>query len=99
MSEQLPHDGNNFDKNFKLGDLLNTLDDSDIGYFAEVDIKRPVEIEEKTKPFPFCSEKKNFPPYNFSEYTKKFRAKTFIQNRNLMCDCTVKNYSWFIIGC
>ena len=33
MSEPLPYDEIKFDKNVKLEDILNTLDDSDIGYF------------------------------------------------------------------
>ena len=44
----------------KLKELLNTPDDSDIGFFVEVDIKSPDNIKEKTKNFPFCPEKKIF---------------------------------------
>ena len=39
MSEPLPYDEIKIDKNVKLEDMLNTLDDSDIGYFIEVDLK------------------------------------------------------------
>ena len=38
MSEPLPHDEIKFDKNVKLEDILKTTDDSDIGYFIEVDL-------------------------------------------------------------
>ena len=38
--------------------ILNTPDDSDIGYFLEVDLKHPDEIKEKTKNFQFCQKKR-----------------------------------------
>ena len=41
----------------KSEEKLDTLDDSDISYFVEVDLKYPDEIKEKTKSFPFAREK------------------------------------------
>ena len=38
--------------------ILNTPDDSDVGYFVEVDLKHPDNIKEKTKYFLFAPEKK-----------------------------------------
>ena len=59
-SEPLPYDGIKFDNNVKLEDMLNTPDDSDIGYFIEVDLKNSDNIKEKTKHFPFAAvSKKN----------------------------------------
>ena len=49
MSEPLPYDEIKFDKNVKLDDLLNTPDDTDIGYFIEVDLTYPDNIKQKTK--------------------------------------------------
>ena len=40
----------------KLEEILITPDDSDIGYFIEVDFRYPGNIEQKTKNFPFCPE-------------------------------------------
>ena len=37
----------------KLQEILNTPDDSDTGYFIEVDLRYPDRIKEKTKNFPF----------------------------------------------
>ena len=37
-----------------LEEILNTPDDSEIGYFLEVDLKYPDNIKQKTKFFPFC---------------------------------------------
>ena len=42
----------------KLEEILNTPDDSDIGYFVEVDLKYPDNIKEETKNFPFTPENK-----------------------------------------
>ena len=53
MSQPLPYDQIKFDKNVKLKDLLNTPDDSHIGYFIEFDLKYPDNIKEKTKFFHF----------------------------------------------
>ena len=41
MSEYLPYDEIISDKNVKLEDILITTDDSDIGYFIEVDLNYP----------------------------------------------------------
>ena len=54
MSEPLPYDEIKFDNNVTSEDILNTPDDSDIGYFVEVNLKYPVNIKEKTKHFPFA---------------------------------------------
>ena len=56
MSESLPYDEIKFDNNVNLDDILNTPDDSDIGYLIEVDLKYPNNIKEKTMNFPFCPE-------------------------------------------
>ena len=49
MSQPLPFDENKFDKNVQSEDILNTPDDSDIGYFIEVDLTYPDIIKEKIK--------------------------------------------------
>ena len=58
MSESLPYDEIKFDRNVKVEEILNTLDDSDIGYFVEVDWKYPDNLKCKTKKFPFAPENK-----------------------------------------
>ena len=55
MIQPLPFDGNKFDKNVKLEDILNTNDVSDIGYFYQVISKYPDNIKEKNKKFSFWS--------------------------------------------
>ena len=54
MSESIPYDEIKFEKDICLNDILNTPDDSDIGYFIEVDLIYPDNIKEKTKNFPFA---------------------------------------------
>ena len=58
MSESLPYDEIKFDNNVKLEDILTTLDDNNIGYSIEVDLKYPDNIKEKTIHFPFPPENK-----------------------------------------
>ena len=70
MSEYIPYGEINFDRNVKLEDILNTPDDSDIGYFIEVNLKYPDNIKEKTKNFPFDPVNKKINPDNFSDYMK-----------------------------
>ena len=54
MSQYLPYDEIKFNNTVKLKDILNTPDDSDIGYFIEVDLTYPKNIKEKTKNFPLA---------------------------------------------
>ena len=63
MSQSLPYDETEFDKNVKQQDTLNTPNDSDIGFFIECDLKKPDNIK-KAKKFSFCREKKLVPKIN-----------------------------------
>ena len=68
MSQSLPYDEIKINNDIKLEDILNTSDDSDYGYFIEVDLKYPDEIKEKTKNFPFAPENKFAPQDKFTDY-------------------------------
>ena len=93
MSEPLPCDEIKFDNNVNLEDILNTPDDSDIGYFIEVDLNYPDNIKGKTKHIPFASENKKINPDNFSDYMKEIKPDTYIQTKKLICDFSdKKNY-------
>ena len=93
MSEYLPYDEIKFVRNVKLEDILNTPDDSDIGYFIEVDLKYPDNIKEKTKNFPFAPVNKKINPDNFSDYMKTIKLDTYTQTSKLICDWSdKKNY-------
>ena len=54
MSQPLPYDEIKFDRNVKLEDILNGPDDSDFGYFIEVDLLYSDEIEQERE-FSFLS--------------------------------------------
>ena len=93
MSQPLPYDEIKFNNNVELEDILNTPDDSDIGYFIEVDLKYPDEIKEETKNLPFAPMNKKINLDNFIEYVKKIKPDTYIQTKKLICDWTnKKNY-------
>ena len=93
MSEPLPYDEIKFDNDVNLEDIINTPDDSDIGYFVEVDLKYPDNIKEKTKNFPFAPENKKINPDNFNDYMKEIKSNNYIQTKKLICDRSdKKNY-------
>ena len=93
MSEYLPYDEIKFDNNIELEDILNTPDDSDIGYFIEVDLRYPDNIKWKTKNFPLASVNKKINADDFNDYMKEIRPDTYVQSSKLMCDWSdKKNY-------
>ena len=93
MSEPLPYDEIKIDRDIKLEDILNTPDDSDIGYFLEIDLKHPDNIKEKTKHFTFAPVNKKINPDDFSDYMKEIIPDTYTQNKKLFCDWSdKKNY-------
>ena len=92
MSEPLPYDEIKYD-NAEIEDILCTSDDSDIGYFIEVDLTYPDSIKEITKNFPFAPMNKRNNPDNFNDYMKEIKPDTYIQTSNLICDWSdKKNY-------
>ena len=90
MSQPLPYDEIKFDQNVKLEDILNTPDDSDIGYFVEVNLTYPDNLKRKTKKFPFAPVNKKINPDNFNEHMKKIKPDTYTQNKKLICDWSDK---------
>ena len=58
-----------------LEEILNTPDDSEIGYFLEVDLKYPDNIKQKTKYFPFCPENKKINPDKYNEYMNSIKTR------------------------
>ena len=78
MSQPSPNDEMNFDRNVKLEDKLNNFDDSDFGYFVEVDICGPDETKEKTKNFHFVLRIKKYSwwIYTIYKWNKKQNSDT-----------------------
>ena len=54
MSQMLPYNEIKFEKDVCLEEILNTPEDSELGYILEVDLKYPDDIKEKTKNFAFA---------------------------------------------
>ena len=89
MSQLLPYDETEIDKIVNMEDILNTLDDSDYGYFFEVALSYPDKKVEKTKNFPFCPEN-TIHPDKYNGYMKKIKLKNYVETKKLMCDWTDK---------
>ena len=93
MSEVPPHDESKIDRNVKLHDILKTADDSDIGYFVEVQSKYPDKLKNKTKIFHFCPEKKISRQDKFSKNMNALKRNIYTANKKLIPDWTDKtNY-------
>ena len=90
MSQPIPYDEIKFDNIVKLEDILNTLDDSGIGFFVEADSIYPDKIKEKTKNFPFAPVNKKINPDNFKVYMKEIKPDNYIQTSKLICDWSDK---------
>ena len=99
MSQYLPNNEIKFDNTVKLEDILNTPDDSDIGYFIEVDLIYPDNIKQKTKNFPFAPVNKKINPDNYNDYMKEIKPDTYIQTSKLICDWSDKKIICFITEC
>jgi hypothetical protein len=59
-----------------LSTILQTADDAETGYFAEVDIEFPPEIHGLLKQFPPCPETLKPDPDWFSDYQREVMEKT-----------------------
>ena len=73
-----------------LDEILNTPDDSEIGYFLEIDLKYPDNIKQKTKYFPFCPENKKINPNKYNEYMNSIKPENYTKSKKLICDWSDK---------
>ena len=78
-----------------LEEILNTPDDSDIGYFSEVDSRNAVIIKDKTKNFPFGPEKKMFHKDLYKDYIKNLKPKKYRKAKKLISDWSDKKNCLF----
>ena len=86
MSEYQPYDEIKFDKNVENEDTLNTTDDSDFGYFIEVDLKYPDKVKQKTKPFPIAPINRKNNLDDVSDYMKTIKPVSYTKTKKLLCD-------------
>ena len=68
----------------KLEKILNRPDDSDFGYFIEVDLKYLGKIKQKTKKFPFASGSKAILQNKHNDYIEKYNL-IIIQKLKDLC--------------
>ena len=90
MSQPLPYDEIKLEQNVNLEDIINTSDDSEFGYFIEVDLKYPDNMIEKTKNFPFAPVNKKCTPDNNSDYMKTIKPDAYTQTKKLIRDWSDK---------
>ena len=86
MSEHLSYVEIKFDRNVKLRKKLKIPNDSDIGYFVEVDLSYLDNIKVRTKNFIFAPENKFFIPDKFTTYMINNKSNTYTQTKKLVCD-------------
>ena len=82
MSQPLAYDENKFERNICSNEILNTSDNSDIGYFLEVDVRYPYSIGQRTKHFPFCPGNKSISKEDFIDNMKKIKPKKTYHKTN-----------------
>ena len=92
MSQSFPFDQIKFDNNKKLQANLNTPDDSNNGFFVEVDLFYPDEIKNRTENVPLCPEKNI--SGNFTPYSNEIKPETNSQYKKLICDWSDKMKFW-----
>ena len=76
MSQPLPFDEFKFDENVEVEDIFFSPDDSDIGYFAEVDLSNPDKLKEKTEKLPSAPANKKIDHKNFTPHMIKMKLNT-----------------------
>ena len=82
MSQWLPYDNFKFEtESVCLEGILNTPDDSDVGYFLEVDLEYPHNIRQNTKNFPFAPENKTISKDDFGPYMKSILLKNYVSHK------------------
>ena len=92
-SQLLPYDEINFARKINLEDILNTPDDSDTGYFIEVDLKYPDNLKKKQNFFHLLLKIKKNNPDDFSDFMKEIKPDTYTQTKKLICEWyDKKNY-------
>ena len=81
MSQPLPYDEIKFGRNVCSKEIIITPDNSDIGFFLEVDLSYPYKIRQKTEHFHFAPENKISDPDYFTPYMKKIKPKNYTKTK------------------
>ena len=78
-----------------LNCIINTPDNSDVGYFLLLDLEYPAEIKLQTENFPLCPYKTKADPDHFSDYMNSNKQSDYRPVEKLVCDQTNK-YNYFV---
>ena len=78
-----------------IQNILNTPDNSEIGYFILVDLEYPANLKLKTEIFPLCAYKTKADPNLFSEYINSVKQDNNGPTEKLVCDQTDR-YNYFV---
>ena len=78
MSQALPYKDLKFNNDVKLEDILNTPDDSEVGYIVECDFNFPEHLHDKFREFPPCPETLTPNMEWFSQFQKEVGEKSGI---------------------
>ena len=73
-----------------LEEILNFPDDSDIGYFVEVDLRYLNDKKEKTRNFSFAPENKVIHKDKYNDYMKTIKPKNCTKFKKIICDWSDK---------
>lgn len=76
MQQMLPLDGYTWNDSITLSEILNTADDSDFGYFVEVDLQYPSSLHDQHNDLPLAPEKLTINPSWLSTFARSFGIKT-----------------------
>ena len=98
-SQPSPYDEIKFDRDVRLEDILNTADDSDIGYFIEVDLNYLGNIKQRTKNFPFAPVNRKINPVVLVIIWKRLYLILIHKIENWYVTGLIRKIIWFIIGC
>ena len=71
MAQYLPYGDFKWEPNIDLCVILNTPDDSEIGYIVDCDLFYPDSVRIRTEDFPLCPEKRNVKISEFSKFQKE----------------------------
>ena len=85
MGQYLPNEDTKFMKIVELEDISNTPNESNVGFFVEVDLNFSDNIKKNKKLYSFSNEQKaNIS--DFTEYVKSNKPKSYRPHDKLICD-------------
>ena len=75
MQQTLPLDSYSWNEIITLAEVLNTSDDSPVGYFVEVDLEYPIELHDSHNDLPLAPEKLSIQQSWLSPFAESFGVK------------------------